>query len=62
LVERQACDSDARGAFAVITAAGRARLETARRTHVNDVRERFLSRFDADDQAQLAAFWDRLDS
>ena len=62
LVERRACDSDARGAFAVITDAGRARLETARRTHVSDVRERFLSRFDADDQAQLAAFWDRLDS
>ena len=38
LVERQACDSDARGAFAVITEAGRARLETARRTHVSDVR------------------------
>ena len=36
LVERQACDSDARGAFAVITDAGRARLETARRTHVSD--------------------------
>jgi DNA-binding MarR family transcriptional regulator len=62
LVERQACDSDARGAFAVITEAGRARLETARRTHVSDVRERFLSRFDGDEQAQLAAFWDRLDS
>jgi DNA-binding MarR family transcriptional regulator len=62
LVERQACDSDARGAFAVITEAGRARLETARRTHVSDVRERFLSRFDAEEQAQLAAFWDRLDS
>jgi DNA-binding MarR family transcriptional regulator len=46
----------------VITEAGRARLETARRTHVSDVRERFLSRFDADEQAQLAAFWDRLDS
>jgi DNA-binding MarR family transcriptional regulator len=62
LVERQACDSDARGAFAVLTDAGRARLETARRTHVSDVRERFLSRFDADEQAQLAVFWDRLDS
>ena len=34
--------------------------ETARRTHVSDVRERFLSRFDADEQAQLAVFWDRL--
>jgi hypothetical protein len=46
----------------VITDVGRARLETSRRTHVSDVRERFLSRFDADEQAQLAAFWDRLDS
>ena len=61
LVERTACASDARGAFAVITAAGRARLANARTTHLADVRERFLSRFDPEEQAQLAEFWARLD-
>ena len=60
LVERSACASDARGSFAVITATGRAKLEEARTTHVADVRERFLSRFDAVEQAQLADFWSRL--
>jgi DNA-binding MarR family transcriptional regulator len=61
LVERTACASDARGAFAVITDAGRARLSAARSDHVTDVRERFLSRFDSAEQAQLAEFWARLD-
>ena len=61
LVEREACPSDARGAFAVITEAGRARFDEAQRTHVNDVRQRFLSRFDEAEQAQLAQFWARLD-
>ena len=44
----------------MITAAGRARLDEARTTHVADVRHRFLSRFDAGEQAQLADFWSRL--
>jgi DNA-binding MarR family transcriptional regulator len=60
LVERRACASDARGSFAVITDEGRRRLDAARATHVADVRERFLSRFDRDEQAQLAEFWSRL--
>jgi DNA-binding MarR family transcriptional regulator len=60
LVERRACPSDARGSFAVITAAGRSRLEEARETHVEDLRARFLSRFDASEQDRLAEFWSRL--
>lgn len=60
LVERRACPSDARGSFAAITPAGVARLDEARVTHVADVRERFLSRFGAAEQAQLAEFWSRL--
>jgi DNA-binding MarR family transcriptional regulator len=60
LVERRACPSDARGSLAVITEAGRGRLEEAGCTHVADVRDRFLSRFDASEQEQLAAFWSRL--
>ncbi len=60
LVERRACPSDARGSFAVITPAGLARLEEARSTHVADVRDRFLSRLDASEQAQMAEFWSRI--
>ena len=60
LVERRACPSDARGSYAALTAAGRVRLDEARTTHVADVRERFLTRFDAAEQAQLAEFWSRL--
>jgi len=60
LVERRACASDARGAYAVITAAGRARLDEACGTHMADVRARFLSHFDESEQEQLAGFWARL--
>ena len=60
LVERRACASDARGAYAVITKAGRARLDAACATHMADVRTRFLSHFDAEEQEQLASFWARL--
>lgn len=60
LVCRQACPSDARGQNAIVTAAGRELLASARRTHLAGVRERFLSRFSAAELAQLAAFWERL--
>ena len=60
LVERRACASDARGAYAVITRAGRARLDEACATHMADVRARFLSHFDETEQEQLASFWARL--
>jgi DNA-binding MarR family transcriptional regulator len=39
LAERQSCPSDARGTFAVITDAGRARLRTAAPTHLRGVQE-----------------------
>jgi DNA-binding MarR family transcriptional regulator len=60
LVERRACSEDARGSYAVITDEGMRRLNAARATHVADVRERFLSRFGTDEQAQLADFWSRI--
>ena len=62
LVERSACASDARGSFAVITPAGRQRLDEALGTHVRDLRRRFLSRFTPEEQEQLAGFWARIDS
>ncbi len=42
LVERASCPSDARGAYAVLTAAGRARLERAAPDHLRGVRQRFV--------------------
>ena len=39
LIGRQDCPSDARGAFAVITAAGRAAIERAAPAHVEQVRQ-----------------------
>jgi DNA-binding MarR family transcriptional regulator len=60
LVERRACPSDARGAFAVITERGRERFTEAQRTHLAGVRMRFLSHFDDADQHVLSEFWARL--
>lgn len=42
LVLREACESDARGLFAVLTDAGQARLEQARPTYQGAIREHFL--------------------
>jgi DNA-binding MarR family transcriptional regulator len=60
LLEREECPSDARGAFAVITAEGRARLAEARATHREGVRERFLDKLGEREQRQLARAWSRL--
>lgn len=60
LVERRRCPSDGRGAFAVLTAKGAARLEAAREAHLDGVRRLFLSRVSAADQRHLADCWRRL--
>ena len=44
-LERCSCAHDARGAFAVLTAAGREKVEAARTTHLAGVRQLFLSHF-----------------
>lgn len=49
LVERSACLSDARGAEAVLTERGLARLRAASRTHLRGVDEHFLAVLDAAD-------------
>jgi DNA-binding MarR family transcriptional regulator len=56
-VVRRTCPSDARGSFAVITDAGRARLRAAAPTHLRGVREHFL---DVIPEAELAALSDTL--
>lgn len=60
LIGREQCPSDARGSYAVLTAAGAERLRAARRTHMESVRRLFLERLSADEQAILAAAWGRL--
>ena len=60
LVERRACDDDGRGSFALLTPAGRAKLDGARRTHLEGVRRLFLDRFTPAEQRGLGDLWDRL--
>lgn len=42
LLERQDCETDRRGAFVVLTPAGRAAIEAAAPSHVSDVRRWFV--------------------
>ena len=62
LVERESCASDARGAFAKLTDAGRAKLEEARGTHLAGVREHFLSHLTPQQLDVLAEAWERVDA
>jgi len=59
LVERRSCPTDRRGVFAVLTTAGRSRLEQAAPTHVEGVRRHFLSQVPRQD---LQAFSDALNA
>ena len=61
LVKRAACPSDARGANALITPAGRRAFAAARRTHLSGVRQRFLGSFSAAELLTLAALWERIE-
>ncbi|MEU4831465.1 MarR family transcriptional regulator [Streptosporangium sp. NPDC023615] len=60
LVEREACTSDARGLFAVLTDAGAARLAEAGSTYLRGVRAQFLDLLDADELRQCAAMLTKL--
>ncbi|WP_328593924.1 MarR family winged helix-turn-helix transcriptional regulator [Actinomadura macrotermitis] len=60
LVARASCASDARGLFAVLTPAGRARLDAATPTYQQAVREYLLSRLDQDDLEQFGVILDKL--
>ena len=57
LLARKACDSDARGAYACLTDAGRRKLDAARRTHLAGVRTHFLDKLDDDDMERLGELW-----
>jgi DNA-binding MarR family transcriptional regulator len=58
--ERRTCASDARGSFAAITEAGRARLLAAAPIHLRGVREHFLARIPDDEIAPLGRTMGRL--
>jgi DNA-binding MarR family transcriptional regulator len=60
LLERDACVSDGRGTFAVLTDKGEAMLSEARRTHLDGVRERFLRHFSREELEELAGVWNRV--
>lgn len=60
LLSRCSCTDDARGCYAVLTAAGATLLDRARPTHLDGVRARFLAHLDADDLQSLAAVWERV--
>ena len=60
LLERDTCDSDGRGCFAVLTDRGEELLARARATHLEGVRERFLNRFEPAELEQMAVWWDRV--
>src|SRR5215207_3110796 len=54
LLERDVCDSDGRGCFAVLTDRGEEVLTRARATHLDGVRERFLRHFAPGELQQMA--------
>jgi DNA-binding MarR family transcriptional regulator len=53
MVERVACPSDRRGAFAVLTDAGLARITAALGPHLRDVEQHFTGVLSADEQRDL---------
>jgi DNA-binding MarR family transcriptional regulator len=60
LVEKGSCSSDARVSYAVITDAGRERLDTASCSHVASVRALFEERYTEEELETLAALLRRL--
>jgi DNA-binding MarR family transcriptional regulator len=59
-VERAACESDLRVTYAVLTEAGRTKLEEASCAHVAAIRALFEERFSPDEVAQLGELLGRL--
>jgi DNA-binding MarR family transcriptional regulator len=59
-VERASCASDRRVTYAVLTEAGRAKLQEASSSHIETVRDFFESRFSEAELDQLAGLLGRL--
>jgi DNA-binding MarR family transcriptional regulator len=60
LLRRERCEDDARGYHAIITDEGRELFQRARGTHLDGVRELFLSRLSAAELRTLAGLWERI--
>ena len=60
LVEREGCATDARGAFAVLSAGGLAEIEQAAPMHVESVRRHLIDVLDREQIDQLAAIAERV--
>jgi DNA-binding MarR family transcriptional regulator len=60
LIKRESCDTDARGAFAVLTAAGREKLTAARRTHLDGVRRHFVEHLSDAELENLGEIWSKV--
>jgi len=59
-VTRCAAEDDGRGAYAELTDAGLAKLQAARKTHLDGVRRHFLTHLSEPEQAALGAVWARV--
>jgi DNA-binding MarR family transcriptional regulator len=59
-VERVSCADDARGAYARLTDAGVVKLNEARGTHLDGVREHFLRHFSPSELEMLGDAWKRV--
>jgi DNA-binding MarR family transcriptional regulator len=60
LVARCSCENDARGAYAVITDAGRAKVIEARVTHLAGVRTMFVAHYSEEELELLGPLLERL--
>jgi DNA-binding MarR family transcriptional regulator len=60
LVSREACASDARGLYAVLTVAGEQRLTEATPTYLRAIRRRFLDLLDEEELRRCAAMLTKL--
>jgi len=61
LVTRRACEDDARGTYAVLTADGLSRLRKASKVHLRGVEEHMTGRLDTSELATLTQLLERLD-
>ena len=59
-VERVSCADDARGSFARLTDAGRAKVQAASSTHLEGIREHFLRHFSEAELELLGDAWSRV--
>lgn len=59
LLRRETCPQDGRGSYAAITTRGRALFDRARATHLEGVRERFLSHLSPEELRSLGDLWRR---